>query len=79
MYSRVVVKRTQHLLNMFPAVKTKSLHTEPGRTEKVSSEWSDDVNNTRDPGKEWKCSVVQHLFSNKFDRAQTSHNKTEHH
>ena len=41
------------------------------------SDWSKALNNTQHLEKQRKCWVAQHLFSEKFDRDQTSLNKTQ--
>ena len=41
------------------------------------SDWSNALNNTQHLEKQTKCWVAQHLFSEKFDRDQTSLNKTQ--
>ena len=66
MFGFAVVKRTQHLLNIVTVVKRSSLYIAHERTEQIFREWSNELNNT------------QHLFSEKFDRNETSLNKTQH-
>ena len=40
-------------------------------------DWSNALNNTQHLEKQRKCSVAQYLFSEEFDRDQTSLNKTQ--
>ena len=40
--------------------------------------WPNEYNIIQHRGKQKKCCIVQHLFSEKFDRDQTSYNKIQH-
>ena len=40
--------------------------------------WPNEYNIIQHRGKQKKCCIVQHLFSEKFDRDQTSDNKIQH-
>ena len=39
--------------------------------------WPNEYNIIQHPGKQRKCCIVQHLFSEKSDRDQTSYNKIQ--
>ena len=40
--------------------------------------WPNECNIMQHRGKQKKCCIVQHLFSEKFDRDQTLYNKIQH-
>ena len=51
---------------------------EYNRVQQSCMGWPDEYNIIQHRGKQKKCFIVQHLFSEKFDRDQTSDNKIQH-
>ena len=51
---------------------------EHNRVQQSCMGWPNEYNNILHRGKQKKCCIVQHLFSEKFDRDQTSYNKIQH-
>ena len=72
MFTCWVVKRTEHFAEL-----RANIHPVRARTEQMFSDWSKALNNTQHFEKQSKCWVIQQLFSEKFDRDQTSLNKTQ--
>ena len=51
---------------------------EYNRAQQSCMGWPNEYNIMQHHGKEKKCCIVQHLFSEKFDRDQISYNKIQH-
>ena len=51
---------------------------EYNRVQQSCMGWPNDCNIMQHRGKQKKCCIVQHLFSEKFDHYQTSYNKIQH-
>ena len=51
---------------------------EYNRVQQSCMGWPNEYNIIQHRGKQKKCCIVQHLFSEKFDRDQTSYNKIQH-
>ena len=52
--------------------------TEYDRVQQSCMGWPNEYNIIQHRGKQKKCCIVQHLFSEKFDRDQTSYSKIQH-
>ena len=76
MFSCWVVKRTEHFAEQGWTSRYPS-PTAHARTEQMFSDWSNALNNTQHFEKQRKCWVALHLFSEMFDRDQTSLNKIQ--